>query len=65
MLDVAVLGLGACTTYRGLLANPVERLPTWFSYLTGGAMRAACKVGEPDHYRFVYNGIYEVQICVY
>jgi len=65
LLGVAVLGLGACTTYRGLPANPVERSLTWFSYLAGDDMRAACKAGGPDHYRFVYNGIYEVQIRGY
>lgn len=65
LLGVAVLGLGACTTYRGLPANPVERSLTWFSYLAGDDVRAACKAGGPDHYRFVYNGIYEVQIRGY
>lgn len=68
LLGVAVLGLGACTTlttYRGLPANPVERSLTWFSYLAGDDMREACKAGGPDHYRFVYNGIYEAQIRGY
>lgn len=68
LLGVAVLGLGACanlTTYRGLPANPVERSLTWFSYLAGDDMRAACQAGGPDHYRFVYNGIYQVQIRGY
>jgi len=65
LLGVAVLGLSACTTYRGLPANPVERSLTWFSYLAGDDIRAACKAGGPDHYRFVYNGIYQVQIRGY
>ena len=65
LLCVAVLGLGACTTYRGLPTNPVERSLTWFSYLAGDDLQAACKAGGPDHYRFVYNGIYEVQIRGY
>lgn len=68
LLGIAVLGLGACTsftTYRGLPANPVERSLTWFSYLAGDDIKAACRPGGPDHYRFVYNGIYEVQIRVY
>ena len=53
LLCVAVLGLGACTTYRGLPTNPVERSLTWFSYLAGDDLQAACKAGGPDHYRFV------------
>lgn len=68
LLGVAALGLGACgtlTTYRGLPANPVERSLTWFSYLAGDDIRAACQAGGPDHYRFVYNGIYQVQIRGY
>lgn len=65
LLGVAVLGLGACTTYRDLPANPVERSLTWFSYLAGDDIRADCKAGGPDHYRFVYNGLYQVQIRGY
>ncbi len=68
LLIVAALGLGACTTfttYRGLPANPVERSLTWFRYLAGDDIRQSCKAGSPDHYRFVYNGIYEVQIRGY
>jgi len=64
-LALAVLGLGACTTYRGEPANPVERSLTWFSYLAGDDIKAACKPGGPDRYRFVYNGIYQVQIRGY
>lgn len=64
-LVFAVLSVGACTTYGGLPANPIERSLTWFSYLAGDDIRAACRQGGPDHYRFVYNGIYEVQIRGY
>ncbi len=62
---MTVLGVAACTTYTGPPANPIERSLTWFSYLAGGDIRAACGQGGPDHYRFVYNAIYPVQIRGY
>ena len=61
----AVLGLGACTTYQGEAANPIERSLTWFSFVAGDDIRADCRAGGADHYRFVYNVIYEVQIRAY
>ena len=61
----ALLGAAACTTYEGPPSNPVERSLTWFSYLAGDDIRAACRQGGSDHYRFVYNAIYEVQIRGY
>ena len=65
LLVFAVCGLAACTTYQGSVSNPVERSLTWFSFLAGDDIRAACQTGAPDHYRFVYNGIYKVQIRAY
>lgn len=62
---IAVLGLGACTTYQTSPSNPVERSLTWFSFLAGDDIRGACQPGAPDHYRFVYNGIYQLQIRSY
>ncbi len=61
----ATLGVAACTTYQGAPANPIERSLTWFSYLAGDDISLACRSGGPDHYRFVYNGIYELQIRGY
>lgn len=65
LLGLSGFGLAACTTYQGPPANPVERSLTWFSFLAGDDIRAACRPGAPDHYRFVYNAIYEVQIRSY
>lgn len=62
---VAVLGLAACTTYEGSVDNPVERSFSWFSYVAGDDIRAACRAGSPDRYRFVYNGVYQRQIRAY
>ncbi len=64
-LVLAVLGASACTTYQGTPANPVERSLTWFSFMAGDDIRTACRSGGPDHYRFVYNGIYNAQIRAY
>ncbi len=64
-LVLAVLGLSACTTFQGSTSNPIERSLTWFSFLAGDDIRASCEPGSPDHYRFVYNAIYQVQIRAY
>lgn len=62
---VAALGLAACTTFDGSTDNPVERSLTWFSYVAGDDIRAACTTGSPDQYRFVYNAVYARQIRAY
>jgi hypothetical protein len=62
---VAALGLVACTTFEGSVDNPIERSLTWFSYVAGDDIRAACTVDSSDHYRFVYNGVYARQIRAY
>ncbi|MDA0787411.1 MAG: hypothetical protein O3B37_14085 [Proteobacteria bacterium] len=62
---VAALGLAACTTFDGPADNPVERSLTWFSFVAGDDIRAACMTGSPDQYRFVYNAVYERQIRAY
>ena len=31
---------------------------TWFSYMNGDDILAACNPGAPDRFRFVYNGVY-------
>ena len=64
-LLISALGVAACTTYQGSVSNPVERSLTWFRFMAGDDIRAACRTGAPDHYRFVYNGIYKVQIRAY
>jgi len=65
LLTILACVIGGCTTYTGEPANPVERSLTWFSYLAGDDIRTACRSGGPDRYRFVYNGIYELQIRGY
>ncbi len=57
--------LGACTGYTGSAANPLERSLKWFSYVGGDDIRDACRAGGRDHFRFVYNAVYEEQIRAY
>lgn len=56
--------LGACA-YTGGIDQPVTIKVTWFSYLNGDDIRAACKPGSQDWYRLVYNGNYDEQIRSY
>jgi hypothetical protein len=65
---VAVIGLAAVVlgcTYRGNIDNPVVRKATWFSYLDGTDIRAACGEGAPDSLRLVYNARYQEQVRSY
>ncbi|WP_316977297.1 hypothetical protein [Shumkonia mesophila] len=55
---------GSCA-YHGDTGNPIGRNLTWFSYLNGDDIRQQCRVGAPDRYRFVYNGIYTEQVRSY
>ncbi|MBT5571652.1 MAG: hypothetical protein HOJ90_10575 [Alphaproteobacteria bacterium] len=61
----ALLTLAACTTYTGSDGNPLSRSFTWFSFVAGDDIKAACTPDSNDHYRFVYNGVYERQIRAY
>lgn len=68
-LRIAVLAwaliVAGCTTYTGSQDNPVERAFTWFSYVAGDDIKAACSAQSRDHFRFVYNANYEQQIRAY
>lgn len=57
--------LASCTTYDGAADNPVERSLTWFSYVAGDDIRASCTAESRDHFRFVYNAVYQKQIRAY
>ena len=45
--------------------NPIARKFTWFSYLDGADIRAACAATSPLQVRAVYNGVYDEQIRTY
>jgi len=62
---VGLAGLVIGCTYRGDIDNPVVRKVSWFSYLDGTDIRAACAEGTPDRFRLVYNGRYQEQARSY
>ena len=60
----AVLLVAGCS-YRGNIDDPVVRRLSWFSYIGGDDIRAACGPGTLDRYRLVYNANYEEQVRSY
>lgn len=60
----AVAGLAGCA-YQGKIDNPATIKATWYSYLNGDDIRAACTKGSPLHYRLIYNSDYDVQLRSY
>ena len=58
-------GLLAACAYRGAGDVAITQKLTWFSYLNGDDIRAACQPGQPLRYRIVYNADYEQQIRSY
>ncbi|MFQ5775029.1 MAG: hypothetical protein ACE5GS_10970 [Kiloniellaceae bacterium] len=60
-----LLALLAGCTYRGAIDQPVTLKATWFSYLNGDDIRAACVAGAPSWYRLVYNADYDQQLRSY
>lgn len=63
-VGIAVAALASCA-YEGDYEQPVARKLSWFSYLSGDDIRAACKAGAPDRIRLVYNAIYTEQVRAY
>ncbi len=63
---VALFGvvLAACA-YQGAIDSPPTIKLTWFSYINGDDLRAACRPGSADRYRMVYNADYERQLRSY
>ena len=60
----ALAVLSGCQ-YAGPADDPVSRSLTWFSYVGGEDIRKACGPGSGDVYRFVYNGLSDVQVRSY
>jgi hypothetical protein len=63
-LLTATLTIGGCQ-YAGPAGDPVSRNVTWFDYVGGEGLKAACGPGATTRLRFVYNGIYDQQIRSY
>lgn len=62
-MAVFSVGLSSCA-FTGA-QDPLSRNLSWFDYLNAGDIRASCKAGSPDRYRFVYNGSYSEQVRTY
>jgi hypothetical protein len=60
---LALVLVSACTYGGG--TDPVTRKFTWFSYVAGDDLRAACRPGLRDRYRFVHNAVYVEQVRTY
>ncbi|MHA1153695.1 MAG: hypothetical protein ACTSQ7_13705 [Alphaproteobacteria bacterium] len=63
-LSLVLVVLAGCT-YRGEIDRPITFKATWFSYLNGDDIRAACVPGAEPWYRLVYNGAYDEQLRAY
>lgn len=59
-----MLVLAGCA-YRGQIDQPVTLKFTWFSYVAGDDIRAACAPGGQESYRLIYNGSYTEQVRSY
>jgi len=62
---LALAGLVSACASSGSIDNPFERRLTWFSYMEGGDLRAACAPGAANQYRLVYNAVYQEQVRTY
>jgi hypothetical protein len=69
LVVVASMGLAGalagCAYHGTQQDNPVQRRLTWYSYLNGDDIRAACDADPARRYRFVYNGVYVQQVRSY
>lgn len=65
MLTVVLPALLAACSYQGDIDNPATIKATWFSYLNGDDIRAACSEGGGRRYRLVYNADYNEQLRSY
>lgn len=63
-LTLGLAVLAGCA-YRGGIDQPITLKATWFSYLNGDDIRAACAPGAEPWYRLVYNGAYDEQLRAY
>jgi len=66
---IAIVGFSAALlagcTYQGSAANPLARKLSWYSYINGDDLRAACEAGQSDTLRLIYNALHTEQIRTY
>lgn len=59
-----VLALTACAD-TSQVHNPVTGRLSYFQYLAGQDIKAACSADAPARYRFIYNAIFDEQVRSY
>lgn len=57
--------VASCAYQPGDEGNPFTRKFTWFSFIAGDDVRAACRPGAPDRFRLIYNGNWTEQVRIY
>ena len=62
---LALLVLLAACAKGQPVDNPLTQKVSWFSYVNGDDLRAACSPGSPEAYRLVYNARYYEQLRTY
>ncbi len=65
LLLCAILLLVQGCAARGVTEDPVKRVFTWFSYMNGDDLRAACTQGATNRYRLIYNARWTEQVRSY
>jgi hypothetical protein len=65
LAPLLVLVLAACAYTGGGWDDPIARKLSWYSYLDGDDIRAACRPGGAERFRFVYNAVYIEQVRAY
>jgi hypothetical protein len=65
VLAMGLFLLAGCAYQTGDEANPITRKATWFSFVAGDDVRAACRPGAPDRFRMIYNGVWAEQARIY
>lgn len=60
---LAISLAGCADTSR--VDNPLLGRFSWFQYLAGEDIKAACVAGAPARYRFVYNAVFDEQVRSY
>jgi len=64
LLAAAALALSSCSG-SGVANDPISRAFQWYGTLAADDIRQACAPGSPDHWRFIYNGVYTEQVRTY
>lgn len=65
LVGLALLAVTGCVYQPGDEASPWTRRATWFSFIAGDDLRAACRPGAPDRFRIIYNGNWSEQVRIY